>query len=306
MRVCYTSKYYADIGEGHVFPIRKFELVRDILVGEGTLTADELLAPAPVTVDELLLVHTEDYVRRFTDGALTPRELRRLGLPWGDTLVRRSYLATGGTIAAARFSLRDGISSNLAGGTHHAFPDRGEGFCVFNDVAVAIRILQREGLIRTAAVVDCDVHQGNGTAEIFADDDTVYTLSLHGEKNYPLHKARSSCDVELPDGTTDDEYLPMLAQHLPPVFARKPDLIFYLAGADPYAGDKLGRLSLSIAGLRKRDESVIAYAVAVGIPIVTVMSGGYAADIRDTVEIHCNTIRIAKDQWQNRFRSAAC
>jgi acetoin utilization deacetylase AcuC-like enzyme len=306
MRVSYTSKYYADIGDAHVFPIRKFELVRDTLLAEGTLSAEELFEPAPVTPEQLHLVHTEDYVRRFTAGTLTDREIRRLGLPWSKTLVRRSFLATGGTIAAARFALRDGVGSNLAGGTHHAFPDRGEGFCVFNDVAVAIRVLQLEGEIGTAAIVDCDVHQGNGTAEIFAGDDTVYTLSLHGEKNYPLHKARSSCDVELPDGTTDSEYLEALAHHLPPVFERRPSLIFYLAGADPFIGDKLGRLDLSIDGLRKRDEAVIAYAVAVGVPIVTVMSGGYAADIRDTVEIHCNTIRVAKGWWRNRFQSAAC
>jgi acetoin utilization deacetylase AcuC-like enzyme len=306
MRVSYTSKYYADIGDTHVFPIRKFELVRDTLLAEGTLSAEELIEPAPATTEELQLVHTEDYARRFTAGTLTEREIRRLGLPWSETLVRRSYLATGGTIAAARFALRDGVGSNLAGGTHHAFPDRGEGFCVFNDVAVAIRVLQREGAIGTAAIVDCDVHQGNGTAEIFSGDASVYTLSLHGEKNYPLRKARSSCDVELPDGTTDGVYLEALTDHLPPVFDRRPSVVFYLAGADPYTGDKLGRLDLSIDGLRKRDEAVIAYAVAVGIPIVTVMSGGYAADIRDTVEIHCNTIRVAKRFWLNRFQSAAC
>lgn len=305
MRVLYTSKYYADIGEGHVFPIGKFELVRDILVGEGTLAEDEIIEPEPVTRDQLQLVHTLDYVRRFTENELTPRELRRLGLPWSDTLVRRSYLATGGTVTAARYALSEGIASNLAGGTHHAFADRGEGFCVFNDVAVAIRVLQREGAIRAAAVVDCDVHQGNGTAEIFSGDDSVYTLSLHGEKNYPLVKAHSSCDVELPDGTSDDEYLEALNRHLPLVFERRPDLVFYLAGADPYAGDKLGRLSLSIDGLARRDEAVIAYAIAVGIPIVTVMSGGYAAEIRDMVEIHCNTIRLAKRYWRNRFQSVA-
>lgn len=302
MRVFYTSRYYADIGEGHVFPIRKFELARDILVTEGTLAPDELIEPSAVSVENLHLVHTEDYVRRFRAGALTPRELRRLGLPWSKALVRRSFLATGGTIAAARAALKDGIASNLAGGTHHAFADRGEGFCVFNDVAVAVRVLQNEGLIRRAAIVDCDVHQGNGTADIFAGDVDVFTLSLHGEKNYPLFKAVSSCDVSLPDGTGDADYLSALSAHLPQALSHRPDIIFYLAGADPYAGDKLGRLEVSIDGLRERDLQAINVARAEGIPVVTVMSGGYAADIRDTVEIHCNTIRVAHSRWEYEMR----
>src|SRR3712207_791706 len=183
MRVSYTPRYYADIGEGHVFPIRKFELVRDRLLGEGTLAADEIVEPRPAAVEDVLLVHTEDYVTRLRAGALTARELRRLGLPWSKALVRRSFLATGGTINAARWALREGVGSNLAGGTHHAFPDRGEGFCVLNDVAVAVRALRRDGLIRRASVVDCDVHQGNGTATIFEGDPAVFTFSMHGAKN---------------------------------------------------------------------------------------------------------------------------
>jgi acetoin utilization deacetylase AcuC-like enzyme len=293
-KVFYTPRYYADIGEGHVFPIRKFELVRDRLLGEGTLAASEIIEPQPAPVADVLLVHTEDYVTRLRAGALTPRELRRLGLPWSKALVRRSFLATGGTILAARAALSDGIASNLAGGTHHAFPERGEGFCVLNDVAVAIRTLRRDGLVERAAVVDLDVHQGNGTATIFEGDTGVFTFSMHGAKNYPVFKARSTLDVELPDATGDKEYLRALAEHLPRVFASRPDIIFYLGGADPYAGDKLGRLSLSIAGLRARDEFVLSECRARGVPVATVMSGGYAADINDTVEIHCNTIRAAK------------
>jgi acetoin utilization deacetylase AcuC-like enzyme len=294
MQVFYTPRYYADIGEGHVFPIRKFELVRDRLLGEGTLAPSEIIEPQPAPVADVLLVHTEDYVMRLRAGALTPRELRRLGLPWSKALVRRSFLATGGTLAAARAALADGLASNLAGGTHHAFPERGEGFCVLNDVAVAIRVLRREGEIERAAVVDLDVHQGNGTATIFEGDAGVYTFSVHGAKNYPVFKARSTLDVELPDGTTDAEYARTLAEHLPRVLAHRPDIVFYLGGADPYAGDKLGRLALSIAGLRARDEFVLSECRARGVPIATVMSGGYAADIDDTVEIHCNTIRSAK------------
>jgi acetoin utilization deacetylase AcuC-like enzyme len=294
MQVFYTPRYYADIGEGHVFPIRKFELVRDRLLAEGTLAPSEIVEPQPAPVADVLLVHTEDYVTRLRAGALTPRELRRLGLPWSKALVRRSFLATGGTIGAARAALASVIASNLAGGTHHAFPERGEGFCVLNDVAVAIRVLRRDRVIERAAVVDCDVHQGNGTATIFENDAGVFTFSMHGAKNYPVFKARSTLDVELPDGTGDEDYLRALAEHLPRVFAHRPDILFYLGGADPYAGDKLGRLALSIMGLRARDEFVLGECRARGVPVATVMSGGYAADIDDTVEIHCNTIRAAK------------
>lgn len=294
MRVFYTPRYYADIGDDHVFPIRKFELVRDRLLSEGTLQASDIIEPQPAPVSDVLLVHTEDYITRLRAGSLTLRELRRLGLPWSKALVRRSFLAAGGTTGAARNALTEGVGSNLAGGTHHAFADRGEGFCVLNDVAIAIRVLRRDGLIECAAVVDCDVHQGNGTATIFAGDENVFTFSMHGAKNYPLLKAQSTLDVELADGTSDEVYLTTLAEHLPRVFAHQPDIIFYLGGADPFVGDKLGRLSLSLAGLRARDEFVLTECSKRGIPVATVMSGGYAADINDTVEIHCNTIRAVR------------
>lgn len=294
MLVFYTTRYYADIGEGHVFPIRKFELVRDRLLDEKTVSQAEFVEPLPAAVADVLLVHTEDYVTRLRAGALTERELRRLGLPWSKALVRRSFLAAGGTLAAAKWALANNIASNLAGGTHHAFADRGEGFCVLNDVAIAIRVLRREKLIERAGIIDCDVHQGNGTATIFAGDTNVFTFSMHGAKNYPLFKATSTLDVELPDKTSDAEYLATLAEHLPRVFALRPDIVFYLGGADPFAGDKLGRLALSIEGLRARDEMVLAECRARRVPIVTTMSGGYAADINDTVEIHCNTIRAVR------------
>jgi acetoin utilization deacetylase AcuC-like enzyme len=294
MRVCYTTRYYADIGEGHVFPIRKFEMARDRLVAEGTLSPDEIFEPREAAVADVLLVHTEDYVTRLRAGALTEREVRRLGLPWSKALVRRSFLATAGTIAAARFALAEGVGANLAGGTHHAFPDRGEGFCVLNDVAVAARVLRRDRQARRVAVVDLDVHQGNGTAAVFEGDPLVFTFSMHGAKNYPLFKQRSTLDVELPDGTADGEYLDSLARSLPRVFAHEPELVFYLAGADPFVGDKLGRLSLSLEGLRARDELVLGECRRLNVPVATVMSGGYAADVNDTVEIHCNTVRAAK------------
>ncbi|MCA1577656.1 MAG: histone deacetylase [Acidobacteria bacterium] len=300
MHVFYTHRYYADIGNGHIFPIRKFELVRDRLLGDGTLHASELLEPTPATVEDVLLVHANDYVSRLCNGELTPKELRRLGLPWSESLVRRSFYATGGTIAAARAALVDGYASNLAGGTHHSFADRGEGFCVLNDVAVAIRVLRKEGLIRRAAIVDCDVHQGNGTATIFADDKDTFTFSIHGANNYPLFKARSSLDIELPDGTADDEYLNILNHHLAKVLdAADPEIVFYLAGADPYSNDKLGRLALTIDGLRQRDLRVLRECYERETPIVTVMSGGYGKDINDTIEIHCNTIRMVKEVFES-------
>jgi acetoin utilization deacetylase AcuC-like enzyme len=249
-------------------------------------------------VEQVRLVHTEDYISRLCTGTLSAKELRRLGLPWSESLVQRSFYATGGTIAAARVALLDGYGSNLAGGTHHSFADRGEGFCVLNDVAVAIRVLRNEGVIRRAAIVDCDVHQGNGTATIFAGDEDTFTFSIHGANNYPLFKMRSSLDVELADGTGDHEYLKTLTNNLPAVFASDPEVIFYLAGADPYAGDKLGRLALTLDGLRQRDECVLRECYEREVPIVTVMSGGYGKDINDTVEIHCNTIRTVKEVFE--------
>lgn len=293
-RIFYSPYYYAEIGEGHVFPIRKFELVRDKLLAEGTLQPEEIYEPEPANIADLLLVHTEDYITRLVKGELTIKEVRRLGLPWSQSLVRRSFLAISGTINAARYALQNGISSNLAGGTHHSFPDRGEGFCVLNDVAVAIRVLQRENLAKRFLIIDCDVHQGNGTAFIFQDEPDVFTFSMHGAKNYPLFKEMSTLDIELPDKTADAEYLETLEEALPRIFLHDPDIIFYLAGADPFEKDKLGRLSLTMAGLMRRDEMVLNFAKARDVPIVTTMSGGYALDINDTVEIHSNTIRAVK------------
>jgi acetoin utilization deacetylase AcuC-like enzyme len=293
-RLYYSPYYYADIGEGHVFPIRKFELVRDLLLKEGTLQADEIFEPEPARTEDLLLVHTEDYISRLVDGTLTPKEIRKLGLPWSKSLVRRSFHAISGTINAARHAIESGIASNLAGGTHHAYPDRGEGFCVLNDVAVAIRVLQREKLAERFLVVDCDVHQGNGTAFIFKDSPEVFTFSMHGAKNYPLFKESSSLDIELSDGTGDAEFLETLSEALPRIFMHNPDIVFYLGGADPYEKDKLGRLKLTQAGLLQRDEIVLRFAREHHAPIVTTMSGGYALDINDTVEIHANTIRAVK------------
>ena len=305
----YSPNYYADIGEGHVFPIRKFELVRDKLLSEGTLDASEIAEPELAAIEDLLLVHTEDYITRLRNGTLTPKEVRKLGLPWSESLVRRSLHAISGSIHATLSAMETGIASNLAGGTHHAYPDRGEGYCVLNDVAVAIRVLQREGLARRFLIVDLDVHQGDGTAFIFRDSAEVFTFSMHGAKNYPLFKQKSTLDIELADSTSDEEYLETLNEALPRLLVHDPDIVFYLAGADPYKGDKLGRLGLSIDGLRRRDTSVLELARRNEIPIVTTMSGGYAADINDTVEIHCNTIRAVKEVFfgvSNATANGAC
>ncbi|MEO6590231.1 MAG: histone deacetylase [Pyrinomonadaceae bacterium] len=293
-RLFYSPYYYADIGEGHVFPIKKFELVRDQLLKEGTLLESEIFEPEPAKVEDLLLVHTKDYINRLINGELTAKEVRKLGLPWSQSLVRRTLLAVSGTINAAKSALSLGIASNLAGGTHHSFPDRGEGFCVLNDVAVAIRVLQKENLAQRFLIVDCDVHQGNGTAFIFKADERVFTFSMHGAKNYPLFKEVSNLDIELPDKTGDVEYIETLEEALPRIFLHDPDLIFYLGGADPFEKDKLGRLALTMEGLMKRDETVLQFAKEKHTPIVTLMSGGYALDINDTVEIHANTIRAVK------------
>lgn len=293
-KIFYSPDYYADIGANHVFPIKKFELVRDKLLAENTLRADEIVAPEPASVEDVLLAHTEDYVARLRSGNLTAKEVRKLGLPYSPALVRRSFLATSGTINAAKTALTAGVSSNLAGGTHHAFPDRGEGFCVLNDVAVAIRVLQRENLAERFLIVDCDVHQGNGTAFVFKGEENVFTFSMHGAKNYPLFKETSTLDIELPDRTGDAEYLETLNEALPRVFLHNPDIVFYLGGADPFENDKLGRLGLTLDGLRRRDETVLDFARERAVPVVTLLSGGYALDVNDTVEIHCNTIRAVK------------
>jgi acetoin utilization deacetylase AcuC-like enzyme len=289
-----SAKYTFPLPSGHRFPIAKYALLRQRVIDEEIIPAEHVHDPSPATREDLLLVHTPDYVDRFTAGALTKDEERRLGFPWSPALVERSYRAAGGTLEAAVRALDDGIAMNLAGGTHHAFPSHGEGFCVFNDVAVAVRALQRDGRIARAAIVDLDVHQGNGTNEVFADDDRVFTFSMHGRKNYPFHKVAGSLDVELDDNTGDDEYLELLAHALPRVLREAaPDLVVYLAGADPYSGDRLGRLALTFGGLARRDTFVLNQCREVGLPVVVTIAGGYAEPITDTVAIHATTARIA-------------
>ena len=294
MRAFYSDRYVIALPEGHRFPIIKYAMIRQRLEAEKTLTPSRISEPAPAGRDEILLVHTADYYDRLVAGQLTVREIRRLGLPWSEALVGRSRLSVAGTIAASRAALTDGAGANLGGGTHHAFRDHGEGFCVLNDIAVAICALRAEGLIRRAAVVDCDVHQGNGTAAIFASDPEVFTLSLHGEKNYPLLKQQSTIDVALEDETGDEEYLRLLSHHLAVVLDRfRPDIVFYQSGVDPYADDRLGRLALTLDGLKRRDLLVFQECRSRSLPCVITLGGGYAREVADTVEAHCNTVRAA-------------
>jgi acetoin utilization deacetylase AcuC-like enzyme len=289
-----SAKYTFPLPDGHRFPIAKYSLLRERVLAEGIVPPDAMHDPARVSRDDLLLVHTADYVDRFTGGRLNADEERRLGFPWSESLVERSYRAAGGTSEAARYAVTHGIAMNLAGGTHHAFPDHGEGFCVFNDVAIAIRALQRDRAIERALVVDLDVHQGNGTHAVFAGDDRVFTFSMHGDRNYPFRKVAGSLDIDLHDRMGDDEYLNLLVNALPAAVARShADLVVYLAGADPHENDRLGRLSLTFDGLARRDSFVIEQCREVGLPVVVTIAGGYGKWIDESVQVHVNTARIA-------------
>ena len=252
------------------------------------------MVPPPASDEELLLVHTPAYVERVTRGALSEKEIRRLGFPWSPELVLRSRHSVGGTIGACRAALVDGLAANLAGGTHHAYPDHGEGFCVFNDVAVAARVMQQEKHADRILIADCDVHQGNGTAAIFNSDPQVFTFSMHGARNFPFHKERSHLDIALEDGTGDEAFLEALNSGLARALKdADPDLVIYLAGADPFSGDAFGHLALSKDGLARRDRLVLGTCRAAGLPVAITMSGGYARDVSDTIDIHFETIRIA-------------
>ncbi len=294
LKAFYSDHFVLPLPEGHRFPMRKYARLRARVLDEAIVAPGDVIEAPAASWDELRLAHAAPYVQAVATGTLPPDLQRRIGFPWSPGMVERSRRSSGATIAAARVALREGVAANLAGGTHHAFVDRGEGYCVFNDVAVAARVLQHTHRCHRLAVVDCDVHQGNGTAAIFRDDPSVFTFSMHGAKNFPFRKEVSDLDVELADGMGDDEYLALLDRHLPGVLAgHRPELVFYLAGADPYAGDRLGRLGLSVEGLHARDEYVFGRCLAARVPVVVVMSGGYAPDVDDIVRIHLNTIRVA-------------
>ncbi|MEW6097592.1 MAG: histone deacetylase [Pseudomonadota bacterium] len=301
MRAFYCDHFVLPLPPGHRFPMQKYGLLRDRVAAE--LPQVRLEEAQPASDGELALAHHPRYVSAVAQGWLTSQEQREIGFPWSPAMAERARRSVGATIAAARTALDDGVGANLAGGTHHAYADRGGGFCVFNDVAVAARLMQAEWHRRHRAllrvlVLDLDVHQGNGTAAIFADDPTVYTVSLHSQRNFPFRKERSDLDVELADGCTDEPYLDALDEALRAVWRhhenRPPGLVFYLAGADPHEGDRLGRLKVSAAGLAERDRRVFASMRERGVPVVVTMAGGYGHDIHQTVAIQLETLRMAQ------------
>ncbi len=287
---------------GHRFPIEKYRLLREAVMAAGLIPPISVVAPQPATDEQILRVHDQDYLEKVRTGCLTKHEVRRIGFPWSPALVQRARCSVGGTISACRAALRDGIAVNLAGGTHHAFRGHGEGYCIFNDSVIAIRSIQDEGRIERAVILDGDVHQGNGTAAIAAADPTIFTLSIHGERNFPRRKERSDLDVALPDGIGDGPYLAAWDASVrralrlgsssgPP----RVGLAIYLAGADPYEDDRLGRLALSKAGLAQRDARTFEQCREAGVPVATVMAGGYARRVEDTVAIHLQTVHLAAE-----------
>jgi acetoin utilization deacetylase AcuC-like enzyme len=305
LRAFYSDRFVLPLPPGHRFPMVKYSRVRERCVEEGIFALADLDEPPAATWDELALAHDRGYLDAVRDGVLPPLAQRRIGFPWSPEMVERSRRSTGATIAASRVALDEaaargwGVAANLAGGTHHAGRDHGEGFCVFNDAAVCARVLQREGLVRRVAVIDCDVHQGNGTAAIFARDPSVFTFSIHGARNFPFRKERGSLDVELPDGAGDDTFLAALELHLPHLLADfRPDLAIYLAGADPWRDDRFGRLGMTREGLAERDGYVLGLLRDARVPAAITMAGGYARDTEDTVDIHVATLRIAAGMWR--------
>lgn len=286
MRVFSSDHYVLPLPQGHRFPMQRYRLLRERV---ENLPGVEMVQAQPVALEHLRLVHSEDYLQKALGGGLDRLEQRKLGFPWSEALVQRSLRSVGATVEAALWAWdRREAAVNLAGGTHHAFADRGEGFCLFNDCVVAARVLQQERAAQRIAFIDCDVHQGNGTAALCALDPSLYTLSLHGRNNYPFHKETSDCDIELPDGCDDETYLALLERGLARLSG--PQLVFYLAGADPYERDRLGRLSLTQDGLRRRDRRVFEFCREQGASVVVTMAGGYADPIEDTADIQANTV----------------
>jgi acetoin utilization deacetylase AcuC-like enzyme len=301
VKCSYHPSYQAPLPPSHPFPMSKYVLLKERLVAEGILAAADIVEPEQIDTPTLELVHTREYLAKLASSGLSAAEQRRLGLPWSEALWQRSRLASAGTLLAARAALEDGLAGNLAGGTHHAFADHGEGFCVLNDVALAIRRLQAERSIERAAIIDLDVHQGNGTAAIFEADEAVFTFSMHGERNYPLAKMRSNLDVPLRDGVGDAEYLDALREHLPRVLeAAAADIVFYLAGVDVAAGDRYGKLALTEEGIRQRDCCVIEAVRGRGLPLSIVLAGGYASSRARTAELHAHAFREAAAYLRRR------
>lgn len=293
-RIYFTDQYILPLPPAHRFPMSKYRLLHERVLAADLVPREDLIIPHAATDQELLRAHDMDYVYRVQHGELTAKELRRIGFPWSLDMVERSRRSSGATIEACISAFQEGYAVNLAGGTHHSFRDHGEGYCVFNDSAIAARAVQACGLASRIAVIDLDVHQGNGTAAIVRDDPTIFTFSMHGVRNYPFHKEISDLDIELEDGTTDAAYLEALDRGIQILFSRfDPELVIYLAGADPHEGDTLGRLKLTKAGLSARDSFVFDACDARGLPIAITMAGGYGKDINDTVDVHFQTVTAA-------------
>ena len=302
MKIFYHDHFVLPLPENHRFPMSKYALLRQRIVEQGLVAPGQMRVPQAASDEQLQLAHTAEYVARVREGRLTRREIRRIGFPWTPQLVERSRRSVGSTIAAGRAALQEGVAVNLAGGTHHAGPDWGQGYCVFNDAAVAARVLQAEGLARRVVVLDCDVHQGNGTAAIAAGDETLFTFSIHGANNFPFHKEESDLDIGLPDGAGDEAYLAALERGVRQALVRaRADVAIYLAGADPHVGDRLGRLALSKAGLAARDRLVFDRCREAGLPVVVTMAGGYGRRVEDTVDIHFQTVRAALEGMGHRL-----
>jgi acetoin utilization deacetylase AcuC-like enzyme len=295
LKVIYHPRYDLNLGP-HVFPSQKFRMIQELLLADGIADPSDFAEPLPASDQDLLRVHTPEWVGKLKNGTLTASEIMKLEVPYSPELAEAVWLAAGGSILAGQLALRDGFACNLSGGFHHAYADHGEGFCAIHDVAVAIRRLQSDGAIKKAAVVDTDVHHGNGTAHIFRDDNSVFTLSIHQENNYPAHKPPSDLDLPLDDGVEDEEYLATLLPAVIRVLDEFcPEILFYVGGADPYQEDQLGGLRLSKSGLKARDKGVFTAARSRGIPVVTTLAGGYARRVEDTVRIHANTIVVARE-----------
>lgn len=294
-KLVYHQCYDLNLGP-HVFPSQKFRLIYEMLLREGHAAEEDFLHPGPANDEDILRVHTREWVQKLKTGTLTASDVMKLEVPYSPELVQAVWLAAGGTILAAQGALRDGFGSNLSGGFHHAYPEHGEGFCAIHDVAVAIRKLQADGVVKKAMVVDTDVHHGNGTAAIFRRDPTVFTLSIHQVNNYPAHKPASNLDLNMDDQTEDEEYLGALIPAVRQALDQfQPEILFYVGGADPYCEDQLGGLSLTKEGLKQRDRSVFEEARRRNIPVATTLAGGYARRVEDTVRIHVNTILAARD-----------
>ncbi len=296
--IVYHPHYVAPLPEGHRFPMIKFQQLYELLLGDGILSNDNYYQPELPDLSLIELVHTRQYIDDYCQGTLDSKAQRRIGLPWSPELVRRTCTAVGGTILTAKLALQYGLACNTAGGTHHAFPDYGSGFCIFNDLAIASRVLQKEGLVKQILIVDLDVHQGDGTAWIFQNDPSVFTFSMHCDSNFPGRKQTSDLDVPLPEGLDDDGYLQILANYLPDLLSQvKPDLVLYDAGVDVHVGDRLGKLALTDEGLYRRERQVLSTCLAEGYPVACVIGGGYAEDMKSLVYRHSLLHRVATDVY---------